>query len=284
MLGKLLKHEWKAAWKVPMLLIGILMIAAVLAGLTFSLPIWDSEWIGLPLSGTMLILMFYFAMIATSLGIMIYFAVRYYKNMYTDEGYLAHTLPVSAHQLLLNKVITMSAWNLISAVAVIVSMIVFGAVTFLSLIPKDSTFAREFVEACREVISAWPEIQNEPYLKGLNGFCASIVFMLLASSFSGTMMIIGSINLGQMVRKHRILGAIGAYFAINTAMQFLTTIIIMPIMMLRMESAFDNMDVDASPFPVLTPMYLVIAVVSIAIALGLYFMSEYLIRRKLELE
>ncbi len=117
MLGKLLKHEWRAVWKVPTLLIGVLMLIAVVAGGTFALPIWDSEWIGLPLSGVMMIMMFYFAMIATGVGIMIYFAVRYYKNMYTDEGYLTHTLPVTARLLLLNKVITMTAWNLIAASA-----------------------------------------------------------------------------------------------------------------------------------------------------------------------
>ena len=77
MLGKLIKHEWKAVWKVPALLLGILMIIAAVAGLTFALPIWDSDWIGLPMSGIMLIMMFYVAMIGVSLGIVIYLAVRY---------------------------------------------------------------------------------------------------------------------------------------------------------------------------------------------------------------
>ncbi|MBD5549003.1 MAG: hypothetical protein HDQ97_16725 [Lachnospiraceae bacterium] len=215
MLGKLLKHEWKAVWKVPTLLIGILMLIAVLSGLTFALPIWDSEWIGLPLSGIMMFVMFYLAMFAVGIGIMIYFAVRYYKNMYTDEGYLTHTLPVSARQLLLNKVITMSAWNLIGGAAVVVSVIIFGGVTFLSLMAKDSTFARGFVEEIAQLPRVMRAIWNEPYLRGINGFCASVVFLLLTSSFSGTMMIIGAVNLGQMVRKHRILGAVGAYFVIN---------------------------------------------------------------------
>ncbi|MDE7286928.1 MAG: hypothetical protein K2N55_08845 [Lachnospiraceae bacterium] len=284
MLGKLLKHEWRAVWKVPTLLIGVLMIIAVAAGCTFALPIWDSEWIGLPLSGVMMIVIFYFAMIAVGIGITIYFAVRYYKNMYTDEGYLTHTLPVSARSLLLNKVITMTAWNLIGGVAIIVSIFVFGGVTLLALMPKDSSYARELVEAFVQLPAALRELWNEPALRGINGFCASIVFLVLASAFSGTMMVIGSITLGQMVRKHRILGAVGAYFAINCAMQFLTTIIIMPVMMMRINSAIDDMYMDVSPFPVMTPMYIIIAVVSLGIAIGLYFMSEYLVRRRLELE
>lgn len=280
MLGKLLKHEWKAVWKIPTLLIGILMLTAVLAGLTFALPIWDSEWIGLPLSGIMMFFLFYFAMIATVLGISIYFAVRYYKNMYTDEGYLTHTLPVSARQLLLNKVITMSAWNLIGGLAVIASVILFAWVTVLSLMSKNSALARELAEGVVEFQRVMREIWNEPELKGINGFCASIVCLVLTSSFSGTMMVIGSINLGQMVRKHRILGAFGAYFVIYFALQCLTTIIIMPLMIIRI----DSMYMESSPFPVFTSMYFVYAAVYLAAAIGLYFMSEYLLRRQLELE
>lgn len=280
MLGKLLKHEWKAVWKIPTLLIGILMLTAVLAGLTFALPIWDSEWIGLPLSGMMMFFLFYFAIIATVLGISIYFAVRYYKNMYTDEGYLTHTLPVSARQLLLNKVITMSAWNLIGGLAVIASVILFAWVTVLSLMSKNSALARELAEGFVEFQRFMREIWNEPELKGINGFCASIVCLVLTSSFSGTMMVIGSINLGQMVRKHRILGAFGAYFVIYFAMQCLTTIIIMPLMIIRI----DSMYMESSPFPVFTSMYFVYAAVYLAAAIGLYFMSEYLLRRQLELE
>ena len=284
MLGKLLKHEWKAVWKVPTLLIGILMLIAVLSGLTFALPIWDSEWIGLPLSGIMMFVMFYLAMFAVGIGIMIYFAVRYYKNMYTDEGYLTHTLPVSARQLLLNKVITMSAWNLIGGAAVVVSVIIFGGVTFLSLMAKDSTFARGFVEEIAQLPRVMRAIWNEPYLRGINGFCASVVFLLLTSSFSGTMMIIGAVNLGQMVRKHRILGAVGAYFVINFVMQMLSTVITMPLMLVQINSAFDSVHEELSPFPVLTPMYFGIAAGSLVISIGLYFMSEYLLRRQLELE
>lgn len=284
MLGKLLKHEWRAVWKVPTLLIAVLLLIAAAAGCTFALPIWDSEWIGLPLSGIMMIVMFYFAMIAAGIGIMIYLAVRYYKNMYTDEGYLTHTLPVTARSLLINKVITMTAWNLIGGIAVIVSLFVFGGVAFLALVSKDSSFARELVEAIVQLPAALRELWDEPALRGINGFCASIVFLVLASSFSGTMMIIGSINLGQMVRKHRILGAVGAYFAINFAMQFLTTIIIMPIMMMRINSAIDDMYMEVSPFPVMTPMYVITGVISLGVAIGLYFVSEYLVRRQLELE
>ena len=251
MLGKLLKHEWKAVWKIPVLLIGILLAAAMMAGFTFHLPIWDSEWVGLPLSGVMMIITFYVAIIGVSLGITIYFAVRYYKNMFTDEGYLTNTLPVSSHQLLLSKVITMFSWNIISILAV--------AASFWELFDMG--------------------IWDSPYMQEFGGFCVSMIVMVFASAFSGTMTIVASVTIGQMVRRHRILGAFGAYFAIGTVMQIISTVILFPYMI----STFDNVYVE-TPFPLMTVMYLIISAVSVIIGVGLYFLSEYLIRKQLELE
>lgn len=277
MLGKLLKHEWKAVWKVPTLLIGIVMLAGLIAGLTFAMPIWDSDWVGLPMSGDMLIMTFFFGLSGVNIGIIIYFGVRYYRSMFTDEGYLTHTLPVSARELLLNKVITMSAWNLITMAGVIVSLMIFGGVAFLSLAPLDGAFAREVTRALAEL----PEIFSSSEMAGFQAFCASQILMLLTSAFSGTMILIGAITLGQMVRKHRILGAIGAYFAINGVVQMVNTVVMMPIMFNSMNNMWWEMD---SPFPIFTGFYTVMSLVFVAVSIGLYFLCEYLLKRQLELE
>lgn len=277
MLGKLLKHEWKAVWKVPTLLLGILMLIGLIAGSTFSMPIWDSDWVGLPMSGVMLIVMFFFALSGVNIGITIYLGVRYYKSMFTDEGYLTHTLPVSARELLLNKVITMSAWNLITIAGILVSLVIFGGVAFLALKPLNSEFARDVIRALAEL----PELFNDPSLAGFQGFCASLLLMMLTSAFSGTMILIGAITLGQMVRKHRILGAIGAYFAINAVIQMVNTMVMMPITFGSMNNIWWDMD---SPFPIFTGFYTVMSLVFVAVSVGLYFLCEYLIKRQLELE
>ncbi len=279
MLGKLLKHEWRAVWKIPTLLIGILLAVAVLSGLSFTLPIWDSEWIGLPLSGMMLFVLFYVCMIGLGLGITIYLAVRYYKSMFTDEGYLTHTLPVTSHQLLLSKVITMSVWELIGAAAVAMSMVVFGGIVLLSLAMKQSSFALDFMEAVSELWELW----ESPYLNGFLEFAVSIVCLVLVSAVGGAMIIIGAVNLGQMARSHRILGAVGAYFGLNSVLQFISWVIMIPLM-LRMMQNDSSIYYDESPFHVFTIFYVIEAVLFLLVSVGLYFLSEYLLRRQLELE
>ncbi len=280
MLGKLLKHEWKAVWRVPTLLIGILMIIAVISGLTFALPIWDSEWIGLPLSGMMLILLFYAAMIGVGIGITIYFAVRYYKNMFTDEGYLTHTLPVTSHQLLASKIITMSAWNLIGGIAVLVSLLVFGGVAVLFLGAKEGSFAVDVLDALEQLKAIW----NTPLFHGFKSFCVSTLCMTLLSSVSNTMMIIGAITLGQMVRQHRVLGSVGAYFAINVLMQAISIVIMMPVMIKMVMDEEFLYNFERSPFDFYTALYAAMAVIFLIVSVGLYFLCEYLVRRQLELE
>lgn len=275
MLGKLLKHEWKAVWKIPVLLIGILLAAAMMAGFTFHLPIWDSEWVGLPLSGVMMIITFYVAIIGVSLGITIYFAVRYYKNMFTDEGYLTNTLPVSSHQLLLSKVITMFSWDIISILAIAASVALFMGMIILAFMePGDG---KTIVDGFWELFDMG--IWDSPYMQEFGGFCVSLIVTFFASAFSNTMTIVASVTIGQMVRRHRILGAFGAYFAIGTVMQIISTVILFPYMI----STFDNVYVE-TPFPLMTVMYLIISAVSVIIGVGLYFLSEYLIRKQLELE
>ena len=95
MLGKLLKHEWKSVWKIPTILLCVLMGLAVLAGLGFASPIWDSGLEGLGVLAVLSWMVFYFAIMGVSMGIMLYLAVRFYRSMFTDEGYLTHTLPVT---------------------------------------------------------------------------------------------------------------------------------------------------------------------------------------------
>lgn len=280
MLGKLIKHEWKAVWKVPALLLGILMIIAAVAGLTFALPIWDSDWIGLPMSGIMLIMMFYVAMIGVSLGIVIYLAVRYFKNMFTDEGYLTHTLPVTSRQLLISKVMIMSVWELLSSIGVLFRMVVFGGVAVFSLASKEGDFASLVIEAMKGLGNLW----DMPFFKDFQIFGVSTVFMELVSCFSGAMIIIASITMGQMIRKHRVLGSVGAYFAINAVIQGIFMVIMFPM---TIKMALDNAFLyrfETSPFSFYTIMFTIMSVVYLAVGVGLYFLSEYLLHKQLELE
>lgn len=273
MLRKLLKQEWKATWKVPAFLVSLVIVCSLASGASFTLPIWDSDWVGVPISGLMVLLLFYFVVIGSSLGVTIYMAVRYYKNMFTDEGYLTHTLPAKSWEILLSKVINMSIWNLISIAAVLVGLTGFIMMLLFFVMP-DFSF-KEFIYMTGLAL-------DSAAMRGWQTFAVLMILLFLVSSISSVMMIVGAVNIGQLVRKHRILGAIGAYFAIYTVIQMVSMVIVFPVIISKTFS-LENM-AEVSFFEIYNPMYGIVLVMYLIASVALYFVSEYLLRKKLDLE
>lgn len=273
MLGKLVKHELRTTWKIPVLLVGVLLIISLVTGMSIAMLIWSMEagreWIGLPLSIIALALLYYAALIAVSVGVTLYQAVHFYKSMYTDEGYLTHTLPATSHQLLISKATTICIWNIVSAIGAFLSMFLLGGglMTF---------FADEFADIKNLIM----EMMRLGMGRHMGGFFGSAGIMTLTSVPYSAAVIVGSITIGQMLRKHRILGAIGAYFGITSVVGAISMIASMMVMFASMAMIRDARDI----FSVYTPMYLIMAVVQAAVSVGLYFLSEYLVRKQLDLE
>lgn len=273
MLGKLIKHELRTTWKIPVLLVGVLLVISLVAGGSLSLLLWSMEagreWIGLPLSLIALLLLYYAALIATNFGVTIYQAVHFYKSMFTDEGYLTHTLPATSHQLLLSKGLVICIWNLVCVAGVFLSMLLLGG-----------SFAIGFAEEFSDIKNGLMEVLRAGMAGRLGGFFGSLGAMSFVSVFYNAAIIMGSITIGQMLRKHRVLGAIGAYFGISSVVGGISMVLSMAIMFMSMAMMSDMMGV----FSAYTPMYLVMAFIEALACVGLYFLSEYLIRKHLELE
>ena len=66
------------------------------------------------------------------------------------------------------------------------------------------------------------------------------------------------------------------------AIQFVSTAILIPIMLTYVNNFSWNTQV--SPFPVFTLIYSVLMLVMLAVGVGLYFLSEYLVKKQLELD
>ena len=56
---------------------------------------------------------------------MVLIYVRFYKNLYTDEGYLTFTLPVSRKQILLSKTLNAFIWYILHGLLVAVALFLF---------------------------------------------------------------------------------------------------------------------------------------------------------------
>ena len=85
MLKKLLKHEWKETWRIPALACALMIILTLVSVICFTRmsPPANADELN---AGAFVLMMFYVLTIScVSVVVSIYIAVRFYKNLYTDE-------------------------------------------------------------------------------------------------------------------------------------------------------------------------------------------------------
>ena len=119
MLGKVMKHEMKATWKVlfpqAMVLVGVTLIGMLM----MKMQVFEAD-IG-ALVGLAMLLLYIIGLIALSVTAFIFLLVRFYHSMYGAEGYLSHTLPVTTFSLINGKLLVAVFWHAITSILVYVS-------------------------------------------------------------------------------------------------------------------------------------------------------------------
>ena len=119
MLTKLLKHEWKETWRIPALCCAIVILMTLTAVICFTRMSPPAKADDLN-AGAFVLMMFYVMTITCiSFVLTLYVAVRFYRNLYTDQGYLMHTLPVTPRQLLVSKLLVSTVWLFIVTLLVL---------------------------------------------------------------------------------------------------------------------------------------------------------------------
>lgn len=108
MLGKLMKYEWKNIWKAGTLMLLGMLVVTVIGCVVLRMPggvvtgLLDNNDINATQSWFVLssfvatLILYVIMLLASTWGMLIFLGIRFYRSMYTDEGYLSHTLPVTA--------------------------------------------------------------------------------------------------------------------------------------------------------------------------------------------
>ena len=122
MLKKLFKYEWKFFWKIPTAISIFLAILTVIGVISLASPFWSLDITGINIMLGLSLFFYILAIAAGSIAVTVFIAIRYYKNVYTDEGYLTNTLPVTARQIVISKLSVGMIWSLIIGAVVSVSV------------------------------------------------------------------------------------------------------------------------------------------------------------------
>lgn len=226
MLKKCLKHEWKACWKNMALLNGAAIFMGALGGFGFLF----SQLSELP---DLLIVLYLFAyvliVIAASVMTQVLMIQRYYKNLFTDEGYLTNVLPVSATDHILSKMLVFGAWSILNALSVLASfafLLLPSAIRYftantLLFYNKTMTFS-DFLSYLWAQITCVADAAFS--LIGITNHIGMALFSIVGfftSLFFGILLFYAAISIGSLVSSHKILTAVLSYIGMTTVIQIL---------------------------------------------------------------
>ncbi|MBP5310445.1 MAG: hypothetical protein J6Z05_07595 [Lachnospiraceae bacterium] len=219
MLGKLFKHEWKDSFLFMIIMNGSILLLSILGAVFFgSMDVSEFDF-ERPFQGLMYgtyVLVYVVGIFVLFIGSTIYFYVRFFRNMYTDQGYLMHTLPVTEHELILSKLSVAMIWKIISTIVV-----TFGLEVIAYSIAKES------FPTLREIKKAIQRFDIEPGRITL----IIILSLLFALGYALYTYLLGyaSVSVGQFAVKNKVIASVGAFIGIRMILRFIRNLIMITI-------------------------------------------------------
>ncbi len=216
MLGKLLKHEFRATGRTMLPIYGAVIVLSVLASISGRMM---DRKIGsfLYILFGLIIAAFVIGVIAAVIMTAVMMIKRFYTNYLKDEGYLMHTLPVSVHALVWSKM-------LVSVVWFAATFVVIGLVMLLMVfIESDTNLA--------EIIAKLPSWKTIRLALAVQGIRMSDLWLLAAEALLAAIVgglftclhFYAAMSLGHMFSRDKILLSIVFFVAISFVLSMATT-------------------------------------------------------------
>lgn len=284
MLGKLIKHEWIATRRI-LLPVNLTIILITLVGCIFlGTDILRSKN-SLPLV-VLLITLYALSMIVLSLTSSIYLLVRFYRNLFSAEGYLMFTLPVKPVQLLNSKLIVACLWSFFSTLLTLASFFALGFSSgYYSAMHSDSNeksaFLSDFIAAVTNGARDSASFQEVFGYTPAELLLLCFILLFISAFFSLTLGYL-SIALGQLIEKYKLACSIVFYIALYIGTQIISSIVLVVINMgTLLDSDLDALTLTRSIYhsvlPASTILYLVLGIL-------FYLITFVLIRKKVNLD
>lgn len=135
--------------------------------------------------------------------------VRFYKHLFTDEGYLTFTLPVKRHQILSSKLISGFACNLLTLVVTVVDAAIILLTTFRKDIFYDGWYDA-LIKDINEIVAEGGALNLTIFFLEL--FVALILVLILGVLFTYLCITFA----GAISKKSKLASAILIYYAASS--------------------------------------------------------------------
>ncbi len=269
MVKKLFKHELFALSRVLFIMQGILLIAAAFLRI---LQFFESEHFVYSIVFFFAALLYGVAVLVNLTAPLVMAVVRYYRNLFTAEGYLSFALPVTAAQHLIVKALS----------ALVLQAIAWGMTALSFVIVMAGDVLREVGVAAEYLCKGIPA--GALWHIVLWGFELLLIFAV--SFLSQAFLYYGCISIGQLARKNRVLAAVGVYFGYYVVTQILGTILTVLVTLFGDRIPFDAIATFAGTYPIAFVHIFLCSILLIAVVFTVlyFFVSHAIIRKRLNLE
>lgn len=286
MLGKLLKYEW-VGFRFPFIVMLVVTLSTTVVTCGVILTVRpqnnNTEWYSV-MAFMLSFLVYYFGLIGCTVGMILIIAIRFYKTSYTDQGYLTHTLPVSTQMILNAKIIAAVAFALATCLAMVLSFLVICSVGLnhvLVLSMADGPGKYTDIFEARRIfygeLSSWIRQFEDELGISLAAYTVYMIIWSIVGVVANVMMALGCVSIGQLYTKHRIVGAIGAYFAVQLALNVAYSFATVPM---YIKMANDSPTIFGAMSSSLNMSLFFMVVMSVA----MYFVNLNMMTRRLNLE
>lgn len=265
MVKKLFKHELNAYWRILLPMWGILLVVAVFGRV---IQFFESNHLLYDIVNTSSIVFYVITVLVALAFPVVYAIIRFYKNLFTGEGYLSFTLPVTVSQHLFVKVLGAATVAVLSFVVALVSLCVITAGDVLVELWKAGTYIINLLNVELGAHLWW--------------FMAEAVVLVLVCLLAQTLYFDTCISLGQLFRKNRILASVGVCFGFYLVAQVVSTIGIAVAVFIDWSPLAEFVQVH--PYVAAHGLLCGLIVLGVAACVVEYLAVYLVIRRRLNLE
>lgn len=269
MVNVLLKHELKAYLRtiIPM---NVILIAVALLSRIIQIFDNNSDTYNIVFGSS--IFVFCVGIIVSLVLTFIFSIKRFYTNLFTAEGYLTLTLPVTSTTHILTKVIvaTLSIITSFIMIAVSVCVITFGDVC---------------IEIFKAVAWLFKELFETTNLHSIL-YIIEFIILFIVSIMVSFLLFYACIALGQRAKKNRVAAAVGIYFAYYFIIQIISTILMTLLTSFYMYLPLEQIAEFVDKYPQASVhIFLCLLIIGQSIIGAIYFLiTRHTINKKLNLE
>ena len=206
MLGKLIKHEFRATGRLMAPLFGALLLLAVFVRVSDLILSAADAPVFFEALNALLLVVYVLAILGVTVFATILMIKRFHQNFLTDEGYLMFTLPASVHSLLWSKLITAALFFIFTflADALAVAIVVWRGGMAADIYHGFVSFFQEL---------------NGYYMANGAAFALEALALLFVSLLVTCLLFYAPMSIGYSFANHKGLLSVVFYFVIQAILQ-----------------------------------------------------------------